>query len=303
MKDIESSRHETLANRLADILTRLNSGYRLEPNALAKEYATHPRTIKRDFDRFEGCNIPLQKEGKYYFLDPKYLGQLTFKDIQTFSQISGIRHLYPKLDVSFLRELLDSRVYDAKGYSVEDASQFRSLFRLFSDAILKHQQIAFMYKGEPRIVEPYKLLHHHGSWYLAAVRKGELRAYRLSRIELSAHSHELSSFKPQQSIFSQLEDEESIWFGQEKHEIVLTVHADVASHFQQRALLPEQQVIKRLDDGGLLLSSRITHTTQILPLVRYWIPHLKIVNPEGLQVEVERELKNYISFNHIQVEK
>lgn len=245
----------------------------------------------------------MQKEGKYYFLDPKYLGQLTFKDIQTFSQISGIRHLYPKLDVSFLRELLDSRVYDAKGYSVEDASQFRSLFRLFSDAILKHQQIAFMYKGEPRIVEPYKLLHHHGSWYLAAVRKGELRAYRLSRIELSAHSHELSSFKPQQSIFSQLEDEESIWFGQEKHEIVLTVHADVASHFQQRALLPEQQVIKRLDDGGLLLSSRITHTTQILPLVRYWIPHLKIVNPEGLQVEVERELKNYISFNHIQVEK
>ena len=230
-------------------------------------------------------------------------GQLTFKDIQTFSQISGIRHLYPKLDVSFLRELLDSRVYDAKGYSVEDASQFRSLFRLISDAILKHQQIAFMYKGEPRIVEPYKLLHHHGSWYLAAVRKGELRAYRLSRIELSAHSHELSSFKPQQSIFSQLEDEESIWFGQEKHEIVLTVHADVASHFQQRALLPEQQVIKRLDDGGLLLSSRITHTTQILPLVRYWIPHLKIVNPEGLQVEVERELKNYISFNHIQVEK
>ena len=63
MKNIESSRHETLANRLADILTRLNSGYRLEPNELAKEYETHPRTIKRDFDRFEGCNIPLQKEG------------------------------------------------------------------------------------------------------------------------------------------------------------------------------------------------------------------------------------------------
>lgn len=38
MKNIESSRHETLANRLADILTRLNSGYRLEPNELAKEY-------------------------------------------------------------------------------------------------------------------------------------------------------------------------------------------------------------------------------------------------------------------------
>lgn len=294
MKNIESSRHETLANRLADILTRLNSGYRLEPNALAKEYATHPRTIKRDFDRFEGCNIPLQKEGKYYFLDPKYLGQLTFKDIRTFSQISGIQSLYPKLDVSFLRELLDSRVYGAKGYSVEDASQFKELFRLFSEAILKHQQIAFLYKKESRVVEPYKLLHHHGSWYLAAVRKGELRAYRLSRIELSPHTHELANYKPDPQILSQLEDEKSIWFGQEKLEVILTVHVDVASHFQQRQLLPEQQVIKELDDGNLLLSSRITHMTQILPLVRYWIPHLKIVNPVGLQEQIEEELKEYL---------
>lgn len=294
MKSIESSRHETLANRLADILTRLNSGYRLEPNALAKEYETHPRTIKRDFDRFEGCNIPLQKEGKYYFLDPKYLGQLTFKDIRTFSQISGIQSLYPRLDVSFLRELLDSRVYGAKGYSVEDASQFKELFRLFSEAILKHQQIAFLYKKESRVVEPYKLLHHHGSWYLAAVRKGELRAYRLSRIELSPHIHELANYKPDPQILSQLEDEKSIWFGQEKLEVVLTVHVDVASHFQQRQLLPEQQVIKELDDGNLLLSSRITHVTQILPLVRYWIPHLKIVNPVGLQEQIEDELKEYL---------
>ena len=294
MKSIESSRHETLANRLADILTRLNSGYRLEPNALAKEYETHPRTIKRDFDRFEGCNIPLQKEGKYYFLDPKYLGQLTFKDIRTFSQISGIQSLYPKLDVSFLRELLDSRVYGAKGYSVEDASQFKELFRLFSEAILKHQQIAFLYKKESRVVEPYKLLHHHGSWYLAAVRKGELRAYRLSRIELSPHTHELANYKPDPQILSQLEDEKSIWFGQEKLEVILTVHVDVASHFQQRQLLPEQQVIKELDDGNLLLSSRITHVTQILPLVRYWIPHLKIVNPVGLQEQIEDELKEYL---------
>lgn len=294
MKNIESSRNETLANRLADILTRLNSGYRLEPNALAKEYATHPRTIKRDFDRFEGCNIPLQKEGKYYFLDPKYLGQLTFKDIRTFSQISGIQSLYPKLDVSFLRELLDSRVYGAKGYSVEDASQFKELFQIFSEAILKHQQIAFLYKKESRVVEPYKLLHHHGSWYLAAVRKGDLRAYRLSRIELSPHTHELANYKPDPQILSQLEDEKSIWFGQEKLEVILTVHVDVASYFQQRELLPEQQVIKELDDGNLLLSSRITHVTQILPLVRYWIPHLKIVNPVGLQEQIEEELKEYL---------
>lgn len=288
------NKNETLANRLADILTRLNSGERLTVNLLAENHEAHPKTIRRDLVRLESCNLPIQKDGKYFYLDPMYLGKLKLKDIQLFARISGIRHLYPSLDVSFIRELLDTRVYDAKGYFVEDAAQFKNLFEFFSTAIRNHQQIAFLYKGEPRVVEPYKLLHHHGCWYLAAVRKSELRAYRLSRIELSVHAHELLGFKPDAAIIAQLESEESIWFGQEKQEIILTVHADVALHFKQRTLLPEQVILKYLDDGGLLLSSRITHTTQILPLVRYWIPHLKIVNPEGLQADLERELKDYL---------
>ena len=294
MQQDTQNKNETLANRLIDILTRLNSGEKLTVNMLAKSYDVHPKTIRRDLVRLESCNLPIQKEGKYFYLDSIYLGKLKLKDIQSFARISGIRHLYPNLDVSFIRELLDSRVYDAKGYFVEDASQFKTLFEVFGEAIRKHQQIGFLYKGEPRVIEPYKLVHHHGCWYLAAVRKNILRAYRLSRIELSPYPHELLGFKPDVAILTQLEDEESIWFGQEKQEIILTVHADVALHFQQRPLLPEQQVIKKLDDGGLLLSSRITHHTQILPLVRYWIPHLKIVSPEGLQDEMELRLKEYL---------
>ena len=297
MQKDTQNKNETLANRLIDILTRLNSGEKLTINMLAESYDAHPKTIRRDLVRLESCNLPIQKEGKYFYLDSTYLGKLKLKDIQSFARISGIRHLYPNLDVSFIRELLDSRLYDAKGYFVEDASQFKTLFEVFGEAIRKHQQVGLLYKGEPRVVEPYKLVHHHGCWYVAAVRKNILRAYRLSRIELSPHPHELLSFKPDSTILTQLEDEESIWFGQEKQEIILTVHADVALHFQQRQLLPEQQMIKKLDDGGLLLSSRITHHTQILPLVRYWIPHLKIVSPEILQDEMEHGLKQYLSLN------
>lgn len=294
MQEEKSSKNETLANRLIDILTRLNSGEKLIINQLAESHDAHPKTIRRDLVRLESCNLPIQKDGKYFYLDPTYLGKLKLKDIQSFARISGIRHLYPNLDVSFIRELLDSRVYDAKGYFVEDASQFKTLFEVFGEAIRKHQQIGFLYKGETRVVEPYKLVHHHGCWYLAAVRKGELRAYRLSRIELSMHSHDLLNFVPDETILMQLQDEESIWFGQEKFEVILTVHSDIALHFKQRSLLPEQNIIKVLDDGGLLISSRITHKTQLLPLVRYWIPHLKIVNPESLQDEVGKGLKEYL---------
>ena len=292
-KDVQN-KNETLANRLIDILTRLNSGEKLTINMLAESYDAHPKTIRRDLVRLESCNLPIQKEGKYFSLDSAYLGKLKLKDIQSFAQISGIKHLYPQLDISFIRELLDSRVYDAKGYFVEDASQFKTLFEAFATAIRQHQQIGFLYKGEPRVVEPYKLVHHHGCWYLAAVRKDELRAYRLSRITLSTYPHELLKFKPDPELLKQLENEESIWFGQKKIEVILTVDHSIASHFQQRQLLPEQKIIKELSDGGLLLSSHIMHNAQILPLVRFWIPHIRIVNPEYLQGEMENELRDYL---------
>lgn len=49
----------------------------------------------------------------------------------------------------------------------------------------------------------------------------------------------------------------------------------------------------------LIISSRITHHTQLLPLVRYWIPHLKIVSPESLQDDVEQGLEHIWIFNKL----
>lgn len=298
--EITSSKHEKLADRLADILIRLNSGEKLDPKQLAGDYKTHVRTILRDFDRLS--YLPIEKEEKTnrYYLPSGCLGKLNEMDIKNFAQISGISQLYPKLNLSFLRELLDSRAqstYSPKGYFFEDASQFEAFFNLFKDAIQHHRQIGFLYKGLPRLVQPYRIIHHHGNWYLAAVRKGELRAYRLSRISMPRYTHEFSVFEPDPVILRQLDNEESIWFGQDKQEIVLTVHPEVAAHFQQRQLLPEQHIVKMLDDGGMLVSSRVVHHNQILPLVRYWIPHVKIVSPQGLQGKMEGELRGYLGNN------
>ena len=205
--------------------------------------------------------------------------------------------MYPSLDMSFLRELLDSRaqqIYCAKGYSFEDASEFKELFKVFGKAIQEQRQIGFVYKGEPRLVQPYRLIHHHGSWYLAAVRKDQLRTYRISHIKLMHATHEYPQFTPDQNIVKLVEDDESIWFGQDKQEIILSIDSQVAFYFKQRSILPEQQIVRELGDGGLLVSSKINHDMQLLPLIRFWIPYLKIVSPKGLQRQLEISLKEYL---------
>ena len=297
----DDSIHERLADRLANILTKLNMGYQLSIKELAFEFGVSTRTISRDFDRIN-TYLPLlqDNENKKFYLDLNYLGKIAPKDIRNFAQLSGISHLYPSLDMSFLRELLDGRahqIYSAKGYSFEDASQFKELFKVLGKAIQEQRQIGFIYKGEPRLVQPYRLIHHHGSWYLAAVRKNQLRTYRISHIQLMHATHEYPQFIPDQNIVKLVEDDDSIWFGQDKQEIILSIDSQVAFYFKQRSILPEQQIVRELGDGGLLVSSKINHDMQLLPLIRYWIPHLKIVNPGRLQDEMEKGLNEYISSN------
>lgn len=294
----DDSIHERLADRLANILTKLNMGYQLSIKELASEFGVSTRTISRDFDRIN-TYLPLlqNNENKKFYLDLNYLGKIAPKDIRNFAQLSGISHLYPSLDMSFLRELLDSRahqIYSAKGYSFEDASQFKELFKVLGKAIQEQRQIGFLYKGESRLVQPYRLIHHHGSWYLAAVRKDQLRTYRISHIQLMHATHEYPQFIPDQDIVKVVEDDDSIWFGQDKQEIILSIDSQVAFYFKQRSILPEQQIVRELGDGGLLVSSKINHDMQLLPLIRFWIPHLKIVNPERLQDEMEKGLKEYL---------
>ena len=101
-------------------------------------------------------------------------------------------------------------------------------------------------------------------------------------------------FEPDIKVLKQLEDEEGIWFGREKTEVVLSANPEVASYFKQRRLLPAQQLIKENTDGSLVISIQISHHRQLLPLVRYWIPCIKVLSPIHVQEILEFELRDYL---------
>ncbi|OIO70742.1 MAG: hypothetical protein AUJ57_08055 [Zetaproteobacteria bacterium CG1_02_53_45] len=53
-----------------------------------------------------------------------------------------------------------------------------------------------------------------------------------------------------------------------------------------------------LDDGSLIISTKVGHINQVLPIVRYWIPHVRIISPHDLQHNLNTELANYINIPH-----
>ena len=58
-----------------------------------------------------------------------------------------------------------------------------------------------------------------------------------------------------------------------------------------------QGMVRELEDGGLILSAKVGHPNQVLPIVRYWIPNIHIISPEGLQAEMNLELLAYTGGN------
>ena len=292
--------HDTLVYRLSQILIKLNQGEKLAPNALADEFGVSLRTIQRDMNvRF--AYLPLEKENGRYHLNPAFLGKLSNRDIKRFASLAGVRGLFPALTDDFLRDIFDYRLESAflvKGHNYENLAGREKLFRELERAIVDNKLIGFAYHRELEVkeyasIEPYKLLNHKGIWYLAAKDQGKLKTYAFSRIR-SLHVSN-TAFTRESSIQGQLVEEDGIWFGEEKIEVVMTVSAEAAPYFKRRKLIANQTIEKELEDGSLIISTRVGHANQIIPIVRYWLPSLHILSPSSLQKELEEGLAAYLS--------
>lgn len=291
--------HDTLAHRLTQILVRLNQGDKLQPHVLAQEFNVNLRTIQRDLnERF--AYLPLEKTDAGYHLDPSYLGKLHYRDLERFACMAGIQRLYPALSNDFLRDLLDSRIESAllvKGHSYEELGDRTHTFQQLEQAILDPQKISFSYQKETGTksytdAEPYKLINHSGVWYLACIDGGKLKAFTFSKIDRLRPSG--TPFERASHIEQLLRDEDSIWLNEKKTEVVLKVAKAAAGYFRRRKLIAGQVLEKELEDGGILVSGKVAHPNQILPIVRYWIPNIQIISPEGLQADLNQQLHTYL---------
>lgn len=91
-----------------------------------------------------------------------------------------------------------------------------------------------------------------------------------------------------------LREEDGVWLGEDSKEIVLKISAEVAGYFKRRKLIANQVIEKALEDGGLIVSAKVGRANQVMPIVRYWIPHIRIIRPEGLQEALEVDFAAYL---------
>lgn len=296
---MSQGQHDTIAYRLSQILVKLNQGDHLDPADLAEEFGTHIRTIQRDL-KVRMAHLPLLKTRGRYHMDPTYLGKLNFNDIERFATLAGVKGLFPSLSRDFLQDALGEQsdpAWVVRGHHYEDLSGHQEVFDRLKNAITQSCVVGLEMLKDGKVkryqaVQPYRLINTKGIWYLAAVHDEKLKTFGIGKI---SNVHVLSgTFTRDPDVEASLETQEGIWHSSQVQKVLLSVAPEAADYFKRRQLVPHQKVIEENGDGTLLIETKVGHQNQILPIVRYWIPSVRILSPLVFQEALEDALRRYL---------
>lgn len=287
--------HDKIATRLVQILVKLNNGERFTVEELACEFNVTVRTVQRDLNERLSF-IPIIKENNHYFMESYALGKLNFKDIKNFAVISGIKSLYPMLDDGFISDILNIKLNNAyliKNQGFENISHQQDWFNKISAAIIKSSPIEFTYKEKHRVVNPYKLINNQGVWYLLADENEQLKSFTFSKIKQFSWSNESKVFTPKKEFLDKISQNDTNWFTQELIEVVLEINNTAKEYFFRKDTLPNKQILEQ-KENYFTVSTKVSYDDEILRVVKYWMPYIKIVSPLYLREKFNNILEDYL---------
>ena len=273
----------------------LNDGQRVTAKYLAQEFNVTEKTITTDLNERLSKFLPIVREKNKYFLESFVVGKLGFSDIRNFAKLSGIQELYPTLADDLLADVLNAKINDSclvKGEKYEDLSAKTEEFKILRLTITLKHIVAFTYNNKPRELKPYKLVNTNGIWYLVGDENSKLKTFTFSKIQKLLNTEK--KFAPQREFIDIINKNQANWFSQKSIAVTLQIDAKVAEYFLRRELLPDQTILKHTNKS-LVIKTQVSYEDEILKVVRYWLPHIKIIEPEYLQEKLLNELNLYLN--------
>ncbi len=298
--------YDTILTRLTIILSRLNDGEALSVKALAEEFNVSDRTIQRDFNE-RLISFPVYQDKKKWKMQEGYrleksasVEDAVVLDIMQ-KLIEGAGNKFSSKANKLLSKIKNDTLNPIYAkLDMEDIGDKLKEVQQLEGAISKKQVITCAYSFEDYSKElelkPLKIANYEGFWYLIALdaRNDELKKYYLKNIKQIDQQD--ITFKSTAKLDHILDNSISIWFDKdvEPYRVTLQISNVVAKYFKRKPISNSQKIEALYEDGSMDVSVEITNDMEIMPFVKYWMPHIQILEPKRINDLILSDLEQYI---------
>lgn len=180
------------------------------------------------------------------------------------------------------------------------------IFILLENAIKQRQLLIATYtavtkKQRSVKLKPLRLAFFDGYWYLLAFdaeAKDTFKKFHLKSLRDIRVLNE--TFDYPKEIAGKIEKAFSVWFLlSDPFEVRLWIDHEVAPYFERKPY-QGQQIIGRDHDGSIELILKATHEMEILPMVFWYMPHVRIIEPEWLRAKAMEKITLYAKSESLQ---
>ena len=293
--------------RLTTIICRLNIGEALDVKELAAEFGVTVRTVQKDLNE-RLSHLPIERreaDGRYRFMGDYRLRGTSEPDAILVADLLAamIRNVdagYTKIADNFIKGRSFSTSCFLFHLNLEDISSCGDIFRLLNQAVALRQQVGFSYRNnqgdvKKYTVHPYRLANLKGFWYLLAydLNENRLKSFYLKKI--TAPVIHPGNYKIDADIMVELESFSdaifSPWVCEECRTVKLKI-SGVARVYLERNL-PVALKIASANDDSLQVVMTYFADSEVLSLVKQWLPDIVIVDNRDLTSKLKRELESY----------
>ncbi|WP_304544577.1 helix-turn-helix transcriptional regulator [Sulfurimonas microaerophilic] len=302
-----TSQHDKFFARSILLLQELSECGSKNISELAEMFGVNKRTIYRDIERLHFFPIELEKgKGIVRIAEGFALENPKLQDLEllvaelAFSSIRNIDHNTDR-HLSSIRAKISNPMfftpYDIKPESYEEINMDSELSNKIEDAITKRNVSKVKNNEQFSVVEPYKMVAFDGFWYLLAKDRADnkIKTYMLANMQ-DFHATTEVFDTTYTDVDKLLQNVHSAWFDDgNSFEVQVKIKPEVSQFFELKKHLSSQKVLKKYDDGSLLVSFEVSHDEDVDNLIKAWLPYIEIISPKRLRNKLVEELENYIA--------
>ena len=302
-KIVNKKQDNSKYNRINLIYEMLkNNTHGMTITELSKELDVSTKTIQRDL--YEVLNeFGAIKEGRTWKINPKLTQdnlasneKLILGILDEMAKGAG-KVFYSKAHslLSQVTQQLEHPIFaNVNSEFLEEKNMI--LFEQMEKAIKQKVEIIFDYEKYQFHVKPLKLAFFDGFWYLLALHikdnKETFKKYHLKTIK-NIQIQE-NTFEIPEIIEERLRYANSVWFNlDEQFPVKLFVDKNIRKYFERKPLRG-QSITGEDKDGSIQIEIKITNEMEIIPLIFWYIPYIKVLEPQWLADMVKERVENYV---------